>query len=100
MSSRSIVLLLRVILSKGSIDVLLREGYRASQIAMLIEEAKEKGYLKNNIAELVVSDSGHRLVLEYLDSTNTKGIERWVLPKTENHTQKHSKYDIFIPRMH
>jgi len=95
-SNTNMTLLLQLVYSGSDIFSLLERGFEYSQVAKLIEEAVEKGYLTERDEKLLLTNSGIERMRK-----NEKGVKRkdggWISPYELYKKQKMSLSEIYLP---
>ncbi len=76
---KSLILLLQVIRSEGSIDPLLSAGLEYVQIAQLLAQAKQDGYVLLSEDKLVLSEEGNSFSVTAQSKTllQVVGFDHW-----------------------
>ena len=95
--NKSLILLLQVVRSEGSIDPLLAVGLEYPQIAQLLTQAKQEGYVLLSNSKLVLSAEGNQLLSE---SSKQKDIGGgWIRPLEEYRVSRIEKGEIYLPEI-
>lgn len=97
MTDAHLILLLQLIKNNGSIDSLVNLGLEYSQIANLIMQVKEEGYIALKDGILTITNAG----IEKLDllnkKLNRKFSESWISPYEQYRIKQIAKSEVYIP---
>jgi hypothetical protein len=93
--NKSLILLLQVIRSEGSIDPLLTAGLEYVQIAQLLTQAKQDGYVFPLEDKLVLTEEGKEILS---NSSKQKIIGGgWIRSLEEYRVAQMDKDEIYLP---
>ena len=91
------ILILKLVAVGGSLYSLRKRNLTHAQIAMLIQEQIDLGFLEMNNDELKVTDSGYEYLNEEIKKLN--GNERaWILPQENYYRKPISPNKIILPK--
>ena len=93
--NKSLILLLQVIHSEGNIDPLLNAGLEYVQIAQLLSQAKQNGYVFLSEDKLILSEQGTQILSESLRQKIVGG--GWIRPLDEYRITQMDKGDVYLP---
>ncbi len=92
------ILLLKIIDSKGRLSLLRERGLSHSQIAMLIRDQQEKGYIVISESEIKLSTQGSKYLCENLSKHIAKRKDQWILPKDHLYNKPINSDKIVLPK--
>lgn len=96
MSRSNLLLLLQLVYAGGDVNALLRRGLQFSQIADLISEATEKGYISESASGLHLTDSGHE-EMQMKRGDHPRGDSKWISPLEEYRIESLPIDAIYLP---
>jgi hypothetical protein len=88
-------LLLQQISVNGGVAPLQRMGLQFSQIAHLIEEAREHGLI--SLDELKLTLDGEKALDAYRAVRQRSGSGGWIAPASQYRVERVSQYSVFLP---
>ncbi|RJO60954.1 hypothetical protein C4544_04075 [candidate division WS5 bacterium] len=94
----NMAILLRVVRSEGSIDPLIERGLTYSQIANLLEEAKNTELIIVREGKLLISATGEKLLNVMSSKKLIPKPGGWIRPLDEHKLPKISQCDIYLPK--
>ena len=92
---KSLILLLQVIRSEGSIDPLLSAGLEYVQIAQLLAQAKQDGYVLLSEDKLILSEEGKQVLSISAKQKIIGG--GWIRSLEEYRLSPMDKDEIYLP---
>ena len=91
--------ILHIIHHRLSTGDILTLGLEYSQIAELISEVLQEGYVKESEeVGLQLTESGIDLLLKLNKELYPNNSNAWILPSDENRIPKIGKFDIYLPK--
>ena len=97
MKDKVLILLLHAVSRGSSFLSLVNAGYTFSQLALLIKEATNLGYIKQDEFELSLTEEGETKLSELLEHESLQGKKQWLLPQSYYKIKPRKKYDIILP---
>jgi len=95
---RYILAILHTIDHQLSSDGLFSIGLDYFQIAKLISEVLQEGWVKDTDAGLLLTDIGKSKLEELNKQIYPSNPKSWILPSEENRIPKMDKFDIYLPK--
>jgi hypothetical protein len=97
MKDSHLILLLQIINAETDIKALQKKGLSFSQIAQLISDSIDKGYVIREKGSLRLSKEGLEKMRESVDSTHSRKDGGWISPIDEFQIDRWSLDDIYLP---
>lgn len=92
------LLLLKLIKTNGKIENLTKRGYEYSQIAKLVSDFMQKGYISINAGNITLTDIGEKQLYKLNGKLNKKHSERFISPQKEYMIEDRKNInDIYLP---
>lgn len=93
-----LVQLLEIIETRGIVESLLRQGLYYSQIAELLNTAKEQQLIAETNDGLQVTERGRQLLRESGRASKGRKDHRWIVPLDDARTDRIPVSAVFLPR--
>lgn len=98
MEYNTLYTILKIISVNASSSILVSKGYTPSQIALLIRDVEEGGFVVvSEDGSLQLTGKGKNMISEYQDGNNLKGSNSLVFPQDDKRVTPLNKYDIIFP---
>ncbi len=97
MKDSHLILLLQVINADADVKALQDRGLSFSQIAQLISESIEKGWVIREESRLKLTDPGKRKMREGIDGSRSRTDGGWISPLEEYRIEQWNIYEIYLP---
>jgi hypothetical protein len=97
MTDSKMILLLQLINSNSDVGPLVRIGLRYSQIARLLSQAIEEGYLIEEDDKLKLSEKGIFLMRSNRTEKRQRRDGGWISPEEGSRRKQESRFKIYLP---
>lgn len=90
--------LLHTIQHRLGVESVVDLGLEYYQIARIISDLLENGYITDNQGLLTLTEAGEKKLEELNKQLYPSNHQTWLLPSEENRIPKIDKFDIYLPR--
>lgn len=97
MKDNALIYLLHAVSRGSNFLSLVNAEYTFSQLALLINEATESGYIMQDGLALTLTEEGGNKLTSLLKQQNLRGKQQWILPQSIYRTEPKKRYDIILP---
>ncbi len=92
------LLLLKIIEKNANMSILLRRNFTYSQIAMLLQNLIEKGYVSDQFSILKLTKNGENILLEHVKKLNLPNKSFWLPQQKQYYHTPLSQDVVMLPK--